>query len=177
EMPGAPFHRNLQLKEQILVAGEPAAEVIAALGSNDETKRAQGLEKITGLILTNRDLRGADLRDTLFPKADLRGANLKGAILGGARIFAGNLVPFSISGVRHCVDAAQRIEKENQTACRTSLQGAHLEKAQLHGAYLSEAQLQGAHLGYAQLQGAHLEKAQLHGAYLSEAQLQGANLG
>jgi hypothetical protein len=79
ETPRAPFHRNLQLREQILVAGDPAAEVIAALRSKDETKRAQGLDKITGLILTNRDLRGADLRDALFPKADLRGANLKGA--------------------------------------------------------------------------------------------------
>src|SRR5262249_27573436 len=35
EMSGAPLHRNLQLTEQILVTGEPAAEVIAALRSND----------------------------------------------------------------------------------------------------------------------------------------------
>ena len=66
ETPGAPFHRNLQLREQVLVTGEPAAEVLAAL--LDKHRQAQGLEKILGLTLTYRNLRGADLRDTFLPK-------------------------------------------------------------------------------------------------------------
>jgi hypothetical protein len=90
EMPGALFHRNLQLQEQILVAGEPTAEVVAALRSTDETKWVQGLEKIAGLLLTRRDLRGADLSSTLFPKADLRDAQLQGAALQGAQLQGAN---------------------------------------------------------------------------------------
>jgi Pentapeptide repeats (8 copies) len=85
EWPG-PFRRNLYLHGQVLVAGDPAAEVVAALRSTDETKRAQGLEKITGLILTDRNLRGAILRDTLFPKADLHNANLEWANLAFAQL-------------------------------------------------------------------------------------------
>jgi uncharacterized protein YjbI with pentapeptide repeats len=174
EGPGALFHRNLQLKEQVLVAGEPTAEVIAALRSNDETKWAQGLEKITGLILTNRDLRGADLRDTLFPKVDLRGANLKGVRLTNARIFAGNFSVLQIPWGNRCVGTAK--PWGDGLGCLTNLQGAYLRFAELRGADFREAQLQGAFLEGAQLQGALLAAAQLQGAYLRYAQLQGASL-
>ncbi len=56
EMPGAPFHRNLRLQEQVLVAGELSAKVIAALQSEDEAKRTQALEGVTGLTLIHPDL-------------------------------------------------------------------------------------------------------------------------
>jgi hypothetical protein len=52
ERPRAPFHRNLWLQEQVLVAGDPSAEVLAALRSSDEHERVQGLKKITNLTLT-----------------------------------------------------------------------------------------------------------------------------
>jgi hypothetical protein len=175
EAPGAPLHRNLQLQEQVLVAGEPSAKVLAALQYKDESKRAQGLDEITGLILTNRDLRGANFRETLFPKADLRGANLQRAMLRGARVFAGTFSAFPISEGGRCVDKAQLSEVIGKN-CVTNLQGAHLAEAQLQGADLRGAQLQGAHLWGAQLQGAHLWGAQLQGANLRGAQLQGAHL-
>jgi len=174
EAPGAPFHRNLRLQEQVLVTGEPSAEVLAALRSEDETKRAQALEKITGLTLTNRDLRGADLRDTLFAKVDLRGANLKGASFNDARVFAANFSDFRAIQTVRCVDEVQ--QSEDYKSCRTNLQGAALWSAQLQGANLRLAQLQGALLWYAQLQGANLQGAQLQGAAVGFAQLQGANL-
>ena len=145
ETPGAPFHRNLWLQEKVLVAGEPSAKVIAALHSEDETKRAQGLEEISGLTLTNRDLRSANLRDTLFAAGDLRGANLQGANLVGARFFAVNLSSFSISKGGRCVDEAQ--QSEDRRSCRTNLQGADLAYAQLQGATLAYAQLPGRQLG------------------------------
>jgi uncharacterized protein YjbI with pentapeptide repeats len=174
ETPGAPFHRNLQLQEQVLVAGEPAAEVLTALRSDDKTKQARGLEKITGLILTNRDLRGAELRDTLFPKVDLRGANLKGANLVNASVFAGNLSVFQLSKGQRCVDTAQ--QSENIDACQTNLQGANLVGAKLQEAYLESAKLQGADLRWAELQGANLGYTELQGANLVGAKLQGADL-
>jgi hypothetical protein len=45
EKPGAFFPRNLRLQEQILVAGEASAQVIAALRSDDETKRTKVLNQ------------------------------------------------------------------------------------------------------------------------------------
>jgi uncharacterized protein YjbI with pentapeptide repeats len=174
ESPRAPFHRNLWLQEQVLVAGDPSAEVLAALHSGDEHERVQGLKKITGLNLINRDLRGADLRFTLFPKGDLRGANLKGANLTDARVFAGNLSTLQLSKGDRCVDTAQ--QSDNVHFCRTNLQGADLRFAELQGADLSRAELQGADLSRAQLQGADLSRAQLQGADLSHAELQGATL-
>jgi uncharacterized protein YjbI with pentapeptide repeats len=174
ERPGAFFHRKLQLQGQVLVDGDPSAEVRAALESSDGQERAQGLKKLTGLILTNRDLRGANLRNTLFPKADLRGANLKGTDLVNARVFAGNLSPLEIPQGRHCVHEAQ--EQGSETVCYTNLQGANLSWAQLQGADLAEAQLQGAVLRAAELQGAVLAEAQLQGADLQGAELQGAVL-
>jgi uncharacterized protein YjbI with pentapeptide repeats len=177
----APFSCNLQLQEQILVAGEPAAEVVAALRSMDDTKRAQGLEKITGLILTQRDLRGANLRNTLFPKADLRGANLEGADLSDARVFAGNLAPLKIAQCSFCPTNLQRsilgrAQLQGADLTFAQLQGAHLGGADLQGAILWGAQLQGATLGYAQFQGATLGLADLQGATLYHADLQGVNL-
>jgi uncharacterized protein YjbI with pentapeptide repeats len=159
ESPRALFHRNLWLQEQVLVAGDPSAEVVAALNSGDEHERAQGLKKITGLPLTNRDLRGA---------------NLKGADLFRARVFTSNLSSFSLSRGERCVDDAQL--SENRAFCRTSFQGAVLQQTQLWEANLQNAQFQGADLQYVQMQGAILEGAQLQGAVLLIAQLQVVNL-
>jgi uncharacterized protein YjbI with pentapeptide repeats len=139
------------------------------------------LDEVAGLILTNRDLRGADFRNSVFPKGDLRGANLKGANLAGARVFAVNFSSFSIFKGESCLDDAQQLEDDLQLikptyVCRTNLQGADLRAAQLQGADLKYAQLQGARLWDAQLQGADLKVAQLQGASLWAAQLQGADL-
>jgi uncharacterized protein YjbI with pentapeptide repeats len=172
EMPGAPFHRNLQLKEKVLVAGEPAAEVVAALRSTDATKRAQGLEKITGLILTNRDLRSANLSGTLFPKANLLGAQLQGANLWDAQFQWANLMGAQLQGA-----SFGYAQLQGANLVQAQLQGANLMGAQLQGASLWRAQLQGADFGYAQLQGASLQDAQLEGANLAHAQLQGADFG
>jgi uncharacterized protein YjbI with pentapeptide repeats len=126
----------VQLQEHVLVEGEPSAKVIAALLSRDEAERAQGLKEITGLILTNRDLRGANFRDSLFPKADVRGANLKGAHLARTRVFAGDFSRLPISEGRRCVDEAQPQFSGNSGYCVTNLQGASLREAQLEGADL-----------------------------------------
>ena len=156
-----PFHRNLQLREQTLVAGEPAAEVVAALRSTDATKRAQGLEKITGLILINRDLRGANFRDALFPKADLRYAQLQDADLINAQLQGATL---------------QFAQLQDADLISAQLQGAALDYANLQGANLAGAHLQGAALVLARLQRADLQSADLQGAALRSADLQGANL-
>jgi uncharacterized protein YjbI with pentapeptide repeats len=188
ETPGVLSHRNLRLQEQVLVDGEPSEKVKAALRSADETKRTQALEEVTGLTLTNRDLRGADFRKTDFPKGDLRGANLKGANLWEAKIFAGNFSVLELSQGESCVSPAQRLGEWGESlpreigkflrrfSCYTNLQGAFLLNAQLQGADLRGADLRGAFLGGADLQGASLGGALSRGARLQGADLQGTSL-
>jgi hypothetical protein len=172
DMPGALFHRNLQLQKQVLVAGDPSAKVIAALESQDKTKREQGLEEITHLTLTNRDLRGADLSSALLLKVDLRGANLKGANLERARVFAANLSGFQIFQGERCVDAAHLFEAASRKYCRTDLQGSSLQGAQLEGNDMERVLLLGANLMQAQLEDNKMQDAQLLRANLMQARLQ-----
>lgn len=102
-------------------------------------------------ILSNEDLRSADLRGAKLNEADLVGAQLEGADLRRAQLKGANL------------NGAQ-------------LEDADLFQAQLNRADLYEAQLEGADLRWAQLERADLRRAQLKGADLSGAQLEGADL-
>jgi uncharacterized protein YjbI with pentapeptide repeats len=176
DVPGALFHRNLQFQKQVLVAGDPSAKVIAALESQDKTKREQGLEEITGLTLTNRDLRSADLSSALLVKVDLRGANLKGANLDRARVYATNLSGFQIFQGEHCVDTAHLLEADSNKYCRTDLQGSILQGTQLEGNDMQGVLLSGANLMFAQLEGNNMQRAQLLHANLMSAQLKDNNM-
>ena len=83
--PGAILHRNLRLAGQIIVAGELSPGLEVALRGPWEEKREASLAEIVGVNLANRDLRFADLRGALIPKANLRGVNLDGADLREVR--------------------------------------------------------------------------------------------
>ena len=196
----APFYRNLRLAGITFFAGEPSAEVLVALRSKKETTRQSAREKVLGFNLANRDLRFADLRNTLLTKANLRGANLDRANLIGADLSGADFRPFDVTDRGTCVldeppkaltEAEQRglgikaLRKEGKF-CPTSLKQAklrgallvmaRLQRAHLQRADLWEAQLQGAFLREAQLEGAELLFAKLQRADLSGAQLQGADL-
>ncbi|SHK75200.1 Pentapeptide repeat-containing protein [Roseovarius marisflavi] len=117
------------------------------LEKNQNPPYRLGLERapLRKIILSQRDLTGADLRN-----AELQGADLWRAQLQGANLWRAQLQE------AHLWDA--------------QLQGADLWDAQLQGANLGGAQLQGANLGGAQLQGAKLWHAELQGAHLWDAQ-------
>ncbi len=156
------FHGfSLDLGEQILTANELSAEVIHDLRKGTAQQREQALQKVQGLNLQGRDLRHANLINSILPEADLRKAQLQGADLNLAQLQGANLKGAQLQGA---------------DLWGTQLQGADLSFVQLQGANLREAQLQGADLYLAQLQGANLREAQLQGADLFSAQLQGANL-
>ncbi|MCP4654716.1 MAG: pentapeptide repeat-containing protein [bacterium] len=177
----APFHRNLQLVEKVIVNGEPSAEVVAGLQSDDKEKQANVLKKVAGLKLANRDLRFANLRSAALPKADLRGAELQGANLRKARLQGANLSRARLQGTylwETQLDSAdlRMVQSQGARLWRAQLQNADLEGAWLQGASLWQAQLQGANLQRAQLQSTSLSETQLQGADLRRAQLQGADL-
>jgi len=77
--------RHLDLREQVLVRGDPPAEVVVALKEGSEEERKQALKRVLGLDLRERRLDGARLGDAVLPKADLRGATLTGADFTGAK--------------------------------------------------------------------------------------------
>lgn len=102
-------------------------------------------------ILTDRNLRRANLEGAFFPGMKLNNARLEGAIL-----IAANL--------------------EGADLRRARLQGADLTDAWMEGANLERARIDGANLFSANLEGARLLLARLGGANLKEANLQGADL-
>ncbi len=97
-----------------------------------------GLERapLAGLILANRDLRGADLRN----------AQLRGAVLRNAKLQRANLTHADLRGA---VLASARLQKAN------------LRRAELHGAILRDTEMQGADFEYAILQRIILRNAKI----------------
>ncbi|SFN34594.1 Pentapeptide repeat-containing protein [Roseovarius lutimaris] len=136
----------------------------------DETRKQHETDKgyrlgferapLRKIILTGRDLTGADLRDAQLQGADLRAATLQGADLWGAQLQGADLWDAQLQGA---------------TLGGAELQGADLWDAQLQGAVLRAATLQGATLGGAELQGADLGFATFDGdTNLTAATLRGA---
>jgi uncharacterized protein YjbI with pentapeptide repeats len=189
----AVFHRNLQLANTVLVSADTAPQTVFDL-RKDRSGRQDARRAAVGLILVNRDLRYADFRRAIMPKADLRGANLDFADLSGADLWNGNLGGHTIAIGKTCagrhkvadkiISCPARLMRARLTDTELSgarmvgalLEGAVLTRARLDGADLTRALLRGADLDEARLRGARLRGAILESAYLREAQLQGANL-
>jgi uncharacterized protein YjbI with pentapeptide repeats len=189
------FHRNLRLREKLLIANELEPEDIAALMYDDEiaqekmddfeNKRKIAINKTVGLSLWGRDLRYADFTGSLMPNVDLQPVfgkvdsqkgndvttNLSYAKFYRAKLFKARMIAAQLKDAN--LNSAQLQGADLRMA---QFQGADLREAQLQGTDLREAQLQGADLMAAQLQGADLGMAQLQGTYLRDAQLQGADL-
>ena len=117
-------------------------------------------------------LKGADLKDTSFPRAAiLTGVHLQGAELQGAQLQEAELQGAQLQGAY-----LQEANLEKADLQEAQLQGADLQGAQLQEAYLQEAQLQRAYLQEANLEKADLQEANLEKADLRKAKLESANL-
>lgn len=180
------FHRNLRLREKLLIANELKPEDEAILADANNKVPQAVMRKIVGLNLRARDLRYADFTESLMPKVDFRKVNEVVTNLRNAQF------------TRATIFQARMSQADLQSAIleETKLQGAILKKANLIGANLTGINLQGADLSYAlllganlepsrlnsknsvasQLQGSTLYMANLQGAHLSKAQLQGADM-
>ena len=158
------FRRALDLREAILVRGDPPAEVMAALREGDESERESALKRVLGLSLggldRRRDLRGANFQRAVFPNVDLRLARLDGANLEGAMLNGANLYGVDFENVRF-----SWVELRNADLYLIDLEG-----ARLYGADLQNANLYGARLHNVILYGANLKKANLEGANLVGAE-------
>lgn len=126
---------------------------------------------LTGADLRGAELQGAHLRFAKLQGADLEFAKLQGANLWGAKLQGADLGFAKLQGAG--LNRAQLIEADLRQA---QLQGTRLNRTQLQGADLRHAKLQKAYLGGAKLRGATLRGAQLQGAKLWGAELQRADL-
>jgi uncharacterized protein YjbI with pentapeptide repeats len=167
---------RLDLSGKLLTQGTPSPETVNALQENlastidplsnevlvrtktQDEQRNEALEKIIGLNLRKRHLRGANFLNVLLPNATLWDAQLQGAIF------------------------SQRVYLHSANLRSAGLQDVDLSGAELQGVDLSYAQLQGANLIGAKLEWADLTDADLsfadlrHVKNLEKADLGGADL-
>jgi uncharacterized protein YjbI with pentapeptide repeats len=133
---------------------------------------------LSGMDLSNVDLRAADLSRTIlenvdFSGAGLAGANLSWAWLEGATFFEtgladANLSEANLSGVD--------LSGESVGLGRANLSGARLNNADLSEAVLYAVNLSDADLEGADLSGTVLYEANLSGAVITEEQLRESRL-
>ena len=145
---------------------------------------------LTDMYLYGADLHGANLQDadlgaSLLQEADLGCANLKDANLEEAVLTSANLENADMRGAIHSqfyVEsnfAGANLCEGDLYECnlaRSNLRGANLRRATLVGANLERADLRDSDLEDAVLEGANLRSANLEGANLKSANLKGANL-
>ncbi len=122
--------------------------------------------RLSGADLASDNLSGIDLTDS-----DLRMADLSLANLQGAHLWRSNLAQ---AVLRETVLTGASLGRTNLTG--SSLHGAHLRGADLSFADLSYASLEGAILTGADLSNANLAWADLRGADLREARFAAASL-
>jgi uncharacterized protein YjbI with pentapeptide repeats len=144
-------------------------------------------------VLTNLDLRHANLTSTDFSKAReatiasveraaLGGANLDGIVLVGASLTGVSWTGVSLRGAQ--LDGVDLSHADLTGACLVdaSFQGANLQHARLDDVDAAQVALPNVDLEHASLRGANLEganltNASLSGADLTAARLHEANLG
>ena len=136
---------------------------------------------LTNTVLTGAHLERAVLRGVNLTNTDLTGAHLERAVLIGAHLDYATLTKAHLTGADLAGADLTNTTLKGAILIRSILTGAHLERADLTRAHLTGADLTKAYLTEAYLEGAHLERAYLEGACLdyttlTRAHLEGAHL-
>ncbi|MCM8612190.1 pentapeptide repeat-containing protein [Accumulibacter sp.] len=141
------------------------------------SQRAQGRQAVlTNVDLRFADLSGRDLREAVFTKVDLERANLKGCRLAAADLRESNLSYAELQGadLSGANLAGARVVGADLTATR--LDGATLVGAFLDAATLREATLLAVNARRARFTRANMEWAVLDGGQFEKAIFNAANL-
>jgi uncharacterized protein YjbI with pentapeptide repeats len=165
------LHRNLILTDKTLVAEPPSSELIAAYIQQGRAEKEAWRDYAKGIVLRERDLRGADFSYSRLYNADFRGADLNSANLQQAKLLGALFSPRL--EVPH---AAWEPHTSSKKIPPAKLNGANLSGADLYGANFTFCELEGADLTSANLIGSELALARLRGADLRLARLECANL-
>ena len=145
------LHYFPEMRSNLCLAG-------ANLHSLMETTK---LKSLSGIDLSEIDLRGANLKSTNLSGSKLCSTDLSGAILFKANLSGANLIKANLS---------------NANLKRANLFGTNLIEANLSHTNLERANLSGANLIKANLANANLENTDLSNANLSDANLSHTSL-
>lgn len=145
---------------------EKVAEIAATARAKGERLNLR-YERLTNLVLSGLDLRGADMTGALLAGANLTGANLYQANLTGANLLNANLTGAHLGNANMTDTYMGRANLSD-----AHMMGALLSRTDLYRADLSNADLRGAYLA-----GSHLSSANLAGAELTGLSLEGLPSG
>lgn len=191
-------HRNLVLREALLVNDTPSPELTTRINSRDAGYRTvKGVDlrnrdlryaDFSRACLVNADLRGAILNRTDFERADLRGANFgdprPGCAFGFKEDVSGDYIPLLRKYVQirtngptilthvNLVSATLDDATFGQAYCYAiNMYGASARRTAWQGAILIDADA-----GHCRFDEADLHEARIQGGKFSGAEFPGANL-
>lgn len=171
---GAPLRRSLELAELVLLADGSNPDVRELRIEKD---RNTTLYTVSGIDLSGRDLRYANLRNTVLAGVDLRGANLDGADLRGADLGAADFRPLEVGVSGSCIDDAQYVELDlGDRANRESGEYGSATPRVCVGSMRLGARLTDARLDYARMHLALLSDADFRNANMPNSLMNGADL-
>jgi len=160
----------------------PGARIAWSILNDSRRNRDFSESDLTGMLLTDADLRDIDLSGSILvavdlQRADLRGADLSGVAhelldLRGTQIDERTRFPLLLEFIWNMVNG----KEEGLELGGLDFHEAVLTQAFLHKAQLRRANLSGAVMIRADLSQADLRDANLQGAFLNGADLRGANL-
>ena len=195
----APFHRNLNLHNQVLVREPPPLEIQANNKNFSDEYEIIWKKYTNGLILKNRDLRFANFNGANLINADLSYSNLQGAKLRYAKLINVNLSRAKLDGADLVMSDLRGANMSGASAVLAKfgegssggfygadLRGANFEGANFNFAAMIATKLDGANFYWARLMGtcwnycnlraSNFRYARLHGASFKNADLRGADL-
>lgn len=194
----APFHRNLNLQNEVLVREPPPLEIQAKYEKSLDEYEIVWKKYTKGLMLKNRDFRFANFTGSNLINADLSDSNLQGATLRETKLINANLSGTKLDGadlvladlrganMRSTRAIGALFGKRDHSECYgADLRGANLTAANLNFASMIATRAEGANMQYANLLGTSWYLSNLKatkfapsfliGADFENADLRGAN--
>jgi uncharacterized protein YjbI with pentapeptide repeats len=156
------FYPRLVIKEEILFNKGPSDELISEFLERDQIQSTKLLDFVHGLNLRGRDLRFAELTDSIIFRADLKSAKLQSANMKGIRLQGAYLRNADLSHANLAFAQMDRVDLKDAV-----LNEANLSNAQIKFSYAKKASFRRAVLIKANFKGTNLEKADFRDAKLN----------
>ena len=172
------LERRYSLSGRIIVSKEPSSEILSAYyraSCESDTYGSNSCDESTIEIGSSSWCKHA--KPVQLENRNMRSANLSNTILCGAGLENTNLYDANISGANLRDARLRDADLREADLSEADLRGARLLGADLRKADLSEADLRDARLKNADLRGSRLLKTDLRGALLERADLRNIKFG
>jgi len=179
------FHRNLDLRGQVLVRKPPSEIMLAMYKLNGERQSLAWRETAQRMDLSGRDLRYANLKDAKLYGIDLSGADLSGAVLIGTEMHDSTLVSTRFIGanIQDAILSGSRINSADFTGA-TIYQSEFINVSGGGGDFsfskISESDFRGSIMPFTVFAGTKISNSGFFSTFLSrsvffEARVRGSN--